>query len=270
MLDDAEIAPYFRGDRLYGNDFNEEQILQWYQDEETGYYDLGTTRRSDSYAYHALNGVHGIRYLPNRSFEHALGIGSAYGKEFHPLCNRIARITIIEPCEEYWSNEIGGVPATYLKAQPSGDLTLESESVDLVTCFGCLHHVPNVGHVLRECGRVLRPAGWMLMREPVVSMGDWRRPRRGLTKHERGIPLDIMREFASTAGLHIANEAIVGFAPLRIIWRRISKRPIYSSCFATWTDAAISRLFRWNYSYHARSFFEKLRPTGAYWVLTKR
>lgn len=45
-------------------------------------------------------------------------------------------------------------------------INLPAESVDRVTCWESLHHVPNSAHVLREIGRVLKPGGIAGFSEP--------------------------------------------------------------------------------------------------------
>lgn len=63
-------------------------------------------------------------------------------------------------------------------------LDFESEQFDLITCLGALHRIPNVSMVVNELYRCLGKGGYLLLREPVVSMGDWSVPREGLTKRE--------------------------------------------------------------------------------------
>jgi len=82
-----------------------------------------------------------------------------------------------------------------------GDIPMRGESADLVICLGVLHHIPNVSHVFAEMARVLRPVAKMVVREPICSMGDWRRPRRGLTRNERGIPSGWNRVTSQIHGL---------------------------------------------------------------------
>ena len=64
-----EMEPYFSGKKLYGNDFTEEQIRQWFRDEELGYYNPGSHSEGGTheYGYHALNRRHGFRILPDRT-----------------------------------------------------------------------------------------------------------------------------------------------------------------------------------------------------------
>ena len=142
-----------------------------------------------SYAYHQLNTMHAFRHLGDRRFGSALGIGSAYGDEFQPISGRIGNLTILEASEALSKGrDVHGVPCRYVAPEESGDLPFEAGSFDLVTSFGVLHHIPNVSHVIRECGRVLADNGVMLLREPIVSMGDWRNPRHGRCAHRPGCP----------------------------------------------------------------------------------
>lgn len=173
---------HFSGERLYGDDFTEAQIAEWFEDEREGYFSL-EPRASYSYGYHARNWRHGFRHLPERTFSDVLGIGSAYGDELKPILQHCKNVTILEPSDGFQNDRFN-----YVKPSPSGDLPFPCQSFDLITCFGVLHHIPNVGHVIEEMTRVLRVGGYILVSEPTHSMGDWNRPRKGLTKRERGIP----------------------------------------------------------------------------------
>jgi ubiquinone/menaquinone biosynthesis C-methylase UbiE len=82
--------------------------------------------------------------------------------------------------------DLNGVPLTYVKPVASGTLPFPDGTFDLITFSGVLHHIPNVSYVVGELARVVTPDGYLLLREPIHSMGDWRGPRRGLTKKNAG------------------------------------------------------------------------------------
>lgn len=268
-MESEVFASYRDGARLYGDDLNAEQIAQWYEDEQEGYANLGAAdRESYQYVYHALNRHHGFRFLPHRRFHDVLGFGSAYGHEFRPLLDRIDRLTIVDPSAAFSSTELDGIPVSYRRPQTSGILDFENNSFDLITCLGVLHHVPNVTFVVRELYRCLRPEGFALLREPIVSMGDWTKPRPGLTRHERGIPLPLFRSAIRDAGFRIVAENLCVFRPLTILWSRLFGAP-YNSSAATRLDAVLSRMFHWNWTYHTDSHLGKFRPSAAYFVLSK-
>ncbi|MEV6686381.1 class I SAM-dependent methyltransferase [Streptomyces sp. NPDC051130] len=46
------------------------------------------------------------------------------------------------------------------------DLPLHDASVDTVICSGVLHHIPSWPDVVREMGRILKPQGVLIVREP--------------------------------------------------------------------------------------------------------
>lgn len=267
--DFGPLEPYFSGRRLYGNDFSEEQIREWYEDEREGYADLGAKDAGAyEYVYHALNEQHGFRHLPDRSFSRVLGIGSAYGDEFAPIADRIDEVTILEPSESFVRDEVHGKPARWVKPVAGGTLPFADCSFDLVTCLGVLHHIPNVTHVVNEIHRCMRPDGWALVREPVVSMGDWRRPRAGLTSRERGIPLAILRDTLVGAGFRVVHEAPCVFPPVQKLWHAFG-REAFNSGIGARLDAVLSRALRSNLSYHADSFMKRFRPVAVYCVLTR-
>lgn len=264
----TDIRHYLDGKALYGDDFGPSQIAEWYRNEAEGYADLGAKNsESYSYGYHGWNRMFGYRYLPGKKFPRVLGFGSAYGDELLPIIDRIGTITVVDPSSSFVKESIGGKPAKYIKPSPDGRLPEADESFDLITCFGVLHHIPNVSFVFGELSRTLGIDGYLLLREPIISMGDWRRPRRGLTQRERGIPLSFLRSLAASNGLRVVKETLCGF-PLttRLVgWRNDA----FNSDGIARFDAAISAGFAWNKNYHPKNRLEKLRPTSVFHVLQK-
>jgi SAM-dependent methyltransferase len=186
------MKQYLSGNELFGDNFDFEQIKKWYEMESEGYALLGNQNK-DSYEYHYnnLNIIHGFSKIKGDKFERVLGMGSAWGYEFEPILSNINSLTIIEPSDNLINNKIGEIKPDYVKPSILGDLPFDDNSFDLITCFGTLHHIPNVSFVISELRRVLKPNGFLLIREPIISMGDWRNLRKGLTKNERGIPAHI-------------------------------------------------------------------------------
>lgn len=265
----VEVDRCLRGEKLFGDDFTPEEIEAWFRDEQDGYYNLGAKEReSYHYPYHALDWLHGFSALPRESFRHVLGIGSAYGGELLPIAPRVARITILEPSDGFVVKEIAGVPVEYVKPVPTGRLPFGDGSFDLITCLSVLHHIPNVSTVVAEIFRCLEPAGFALVREPVISMGDWRRQRKGLTKRERGIPLPLLREMIGQTGFRVLRERPCVF-PLTRRLNYVLKSPVFNSSFFTRADAAISRLPVWSKRYHPVWWIQKLRPSAVFFVLQR-
>ncbi len=107
----------------------------------------------------------------------------------------IEQITILDPSEQFVVNEFKGKPIIYVKPTVEGKMEFPNNSFDVITSFGTLHHIPNVEFIIDEMARVLKPGGYLLIREPIISMGDWRNPRNGLTSRERGIPFELMKNY---------------------------------------------------------------------------
>lgn len=267
---------YFSGAELYGDDFDAQQIASWFADEEHGYADLqgvdsqgSVQQKRPAYGYAALNVHHGYSALPrDLRFRHALGFGSNLGDELLPVFDRIERITLLDASDRYVVSDLRGVPVRYLLADPTGTIALESGSVDLITCFGVLHHIPNVSTVLRELGRVLAPGGWLLLREPTTTMGDWRRPRRGLTLRERGIPRALLLSMVERSGLQVRRARDCVFPP----WVRLCGAlgiGSFGSAAAMAVDDLFSRASTWNYAYHRESVCARFAPASLFVVATK-
>ncbi len=260
---------YLSGAELYGDDVDPSEIAAWHSDEKEGYADLGAKNSGAyRYSYHALNARHGFRHLPDRTFNRVLGLGSARGDEFQPIAQHIEHLTIVDPSDSFIRSVVHGVPVDYVKPEVSGDLLFSDDSFELITCLGVLHHIPNVSHIVRELFRCLQPGGFALLREPVVSMGDWTRPRRGLTRRERGIPLHLFRKICKTVGFEIVNEKLCVFPLIPRLWKWMG-RPAYNDPLATALDSALCAAFRWNLRYHRTHALQKFSPTAVYTVLTK-
>jgi len=268
--DQACVEAALRGELLYGDDFGQEEIDAWFEEEREGYFNLHRAGRPvpGAYEFGALAQQHGFRWLPACTFDHALGIGSADGAELAPLAPRTRRISILEPSEGYSLSSIGGTPVTYVKPHPSGRLPFPAGTCDLIVGFNVLHHVPNVSTVIGEMYRVLEPGGFVLLREPTHSMGDWRTPRRGLTPRERGIPLKMFREIVQRARFQIVRETRCMFSlTSRLAWFWPEK--VWRSNGVVMLDRLLCALPVWPDVYHARNAIQKLRPTSVAYVLSK-
>jgi SAM-dependent methyltransferase len=275
QTNDLEIEQALRGELLYGDNFSTEQIAQWFEDEKDGYFNLyygaETAGGPDSaeYEYAQLAEQHCYKWLPKREFANALGVGSAHGAELKPILQRSMSVTVLEPSDGFASTTIDGKSVTYVKPQASGLMPFKSQSFDIVVCFSVLHHIPNVSTVINEMFRVLKPGGYALLREPTHSMGDWRQPRRGLTKRERGIPLQIFRDIIARAGFRTEKETCCMFS-------LISRLSIFTGGKSVWTFDRIAKLDRlvcalpvWSRKYGAERFWHKIRPTAVSFVLVK-
>lgn len=267
MQDDLQI--YLRGEKLYGDDFSPAKIEEWFKDEEDAYSKIIKGRHSEYiYPYHALNWFHAFRFLSHRRFQHILGFGSAYGEELRPLVEQCERISILEPSPDFDVHELQGKPVQYIRPQSNGILPFEQNTFDLIVCLGVLHHLPKVSTAIREMARAATPGAYVLIREPVISMGDWRKHRKGLTKRERGIPMKILRQMIDESGLKIWRQAACQFS-LTSRLNYLIGAPVYNSRICTRVDAFLCGLPLWSNRYHPQFFFHKLRPWSVFYMLRK-
>ena len=269
----SDLEVYFSGEKLYGDDFPTDQIEAWYKAESEGYANLGNKEaRKASYQYHALNRIHGFRYLSKtQGLGDVLGFGAAWGYEFEPLTGRIDRLTIVEPSENMRSKKIGPLHPTYVKPSVDGKMEFADKSFDLITCFGTLHHIPNVTFVLEEMIRVLKPGGMLLLREPIISMGDWTQARTGLTANERGIPLSHFNKVFRNQNVKIISRSLCFTMAYQLskLFRKVLPRSLYSYPFYIRIDRIISFLLQKNVRYHATRKIHRIAPSSVYFVLKK-
>jgi SAM-dependent methyltransferase len=197
-----------------------------------------------------------------------LSIGGAYGHELLPLLGRINEVTIVEPSDAFVASRLGDTTIRYVKPASSGLMPFADASFDLVCALSVLHHIPNVSVVLGEMHRCLKPGGWALLREPTTSMGDWRRPRRGLTRNERGLPLEWFRRAVMGAGFQVVRETRC----MNAVTPRLGKalrRGAYNSEFLVTLDSVLTRLISWNRTYHAVTILQRVRSWAVAYVLRR-
>jgi SAM-dependent methyltransferase len=266
------MEAYFSGEKLYGDDFTAKEIGRWYADEKEGYAQLISEKRATyNYGYHEVNKKYGFKYLPHKRYLRALGIGSALGEEFVPILSLIDQLFILEPSDALEAPFIGGVQPQYVKPHESGEMDFPGNFFDLIVCFDTLHHIPNVSYVLSEAYRCLRKGGYFLVKEPIGSMGDWRHPRPGLTKRERGIPYSYFLRMFDELGFKIVRQSrfftVTSFLERKT--KKILPKPIFSYRSYLWIDQILSRVFCWNLVYHPRNRWQRIAPSSVFFVLSK-
>ena len=272
---DQDVEQYFSGRRLVGDDLPLEGIQRWYESELEAYADLGSKNKENyAYEYHALNTVHGYKYVAGVStFKNVLGLGSAWGHEFLPIAERIENLTIVEPSQQIRSEQVGSVRPRYVSPAIDGTLSFETGTFDLITAFGALHHIPNVSYVFSELTRVLKPGGYLLVREPIVTQGDWRFPRPGVTRNERGIPLGVFDDIVRRSELRVVNRSLffTGTSFLIRVFCALTggRFLIHTKVPYILFDKHLSSLMRWNVTYHRTRLLQKLAPDSVYYVLQK-
>lgn len=266
------LNKYFDGEVLYGDDFDSQQIKEWFDHEAEAYANLSVNKpieeaKNQKYTYSVLNNFLGFRHLNLGKNLTAMGIGAAYGAEFVPIQEHLKEIHILEPSDQLIAEKLGDIPLVYSKPDISGKMPYEDNQFDIITCFGTLHHIPNVSFVVSEMARVLKPGGYLLIREPIISMGDWNQPRKGLTQYERGIPLKVFRNMIQNAKLKVIKESPC--FTLLFVFQRILKRQLHESMAYLRLDRILSSLFLPNYTYHATTKLKRIAPTNVFYVLKK-
>jgi ubiquinone/menaquinone biosynthesis C-methylase UbiE len=262
------LMEFYSGKKLFGDDFNLEEIREWYGLEENACYegyDQGRKRMPNN---DYLHWQYGYRWaLADRNnLGKVLGLGSGNGEEFRPVRQWIEHLYIVESAEGYFRND---ATTTYVKARADGGLDFPGNFFDASVNIAVLHHIPNVSRVLIELFRVLKPGGFCLVKEPVTTLGPWHRPRKsGLAPCERGFPRILLDEMSRRAGFEIVRKTYFEFPPLRHLRDRFGI-DTYNSNFWTGVDQLFCKLTDWNYRYHREHWFRKFAPSYVFLVLRK-
>lgn len=271
------IEECLQGKLLYGDDYDYERIKKWFDEEKEGYSNLGTNEleklSEDIYHYHNLNKLYGFPILESKTnLNKVLGIGSAGGHEFEPIKEKIDHLFILEPSSDLKQNTISGIEINYNSPNISGKMDYQDENFDLITSFGVLHHIPNVSFVISEIHRVLKPNGYFIVREPIISMGDWRHERKGLTKNERGIPVNVFKRIIEENNFDVISEnyCFTLTTTINKIFGRFLKHPIYYYRPYLILDKIISNLLKNNVKYFTHNKFNKIYPQNVFFVLKKK
>lgn len=269
-IKDGAVAAALRGERIYGDDFDAAAVGEWFEAERDGYSSLAhEDALQPVYVYGAMDRNYGWRHMTSEGSLKAMGLGSAFGCEFETLAPRLQHVTIVEPQEFYWRDEIAGVPASYVSPNASGRIPAQNQSFDLVTAFGVLHHIPTVTATVAELVRVLRPGGRLMIREPITSMGDWRHPRPGLTARERGIPPALMEKAIAEGGGQILSVSYLGFGPLLKLASVCGIRSPWKHKSFVAVDRLCCQIFKGPGAYHRTTTASRFAPAIGYWVVTK-
>ena len=267
------LQEHLVGERLIGNDLSGADLQQWYDEEANGFYQIVTDAHATAGEVEfnpdtvAMNRFHGS-YLPKQRFDECLAIGCANGADLLALELDIGHVTAIEPSREWWSESRDGVSFSYRMPTLDGTIDLADNSVDLVVALGSLHHVATVEHVVSEMLRVLKPGGAFLVREPMTSMGDFRGPRVGLTRYERGIPFGLMRQFILNGGGRLVRTLPCSFQGVRLAVLPFGILA-HNHMPLVWLDYVASKLLMFNSRYWRPRLIDKLAPTSMVYVATK-
>lgn len=264
-----ELAEYFNGKKLIGDNYSKEDILAWYSQEKEAYASLFSSEPY-FYKYHALNKACGFDFIKVYLMNNlrVCAFGSAYGDELIPISDMVISTILIDSDDSFHKKSVfEGVKK--ILANPGGEIKLPDQSLDLITCFGVLHHIPNVSFVLSELARCLTEGGILLIREPITTMGDWRFLRTGATKNERGIPDKIFDQIIQDCGLQIIKKTPCFFPPFSAVCRKLGIHP-YMHKVTVSIDLLLSKIFIWNYRYHRTNFVSKFAPACNFYVCQKR
>jgi 2-polyprenyl-3-methyl-5-hydroxy-6-metoxy-1,4-benzoquinol methylase len=255
------------GNVLAGDDFDETQLRRWYEQEKEAYFlDDATSGRQDPwYAY--MRYVNDRLVFPRVAARSGsilfLGTGDGVEAETFHQAHPDWNLLFVEASDSFKTELALRFPrARVVEPHPSGDLAVESESQDVICAFSVLHHIANVSHVLGELYRLTTPGGWLFIREPCSSMGDWR-GSRSATPNERGISRHLLTRMAAEAGfVTAAPPRPVVFGPLNKVLKRTIGFRFVPMPVLYLVDRALSSAVALNDQYWRDAWYKKVGPSS--------
>lgn len=267
---------YLSGNKVWGDDFTEEEIKAWFKDEESGYYNLcsssGSVKLNNSDKENKIHSYYGYPYIEKRKFQTAMGLGSADGREFKPIIKNIKDLTIVEAAEEFFHDfNTGEGHAKYVKPDVMGKLDFPDEYFDFIMASSVLYHIPNVSYVFGELTRCLSSGGILIVSEPIVNMGGLEGKRPGLTLRERGIPISFFEEQVKHYEYNVLLKKTFNHAVTRKIISPICKKGLSDSKFVLRIDDFLCNYLALKTKYHTTNIIQKLfQAADIYLVLEKQ
>ena len=88
-------------------------------------------------------------------------------------------------------------------------LPLPDASLDLLTAFDTIEHIPEEMETLRECRRVLKPGGWMVISVPAYQWLFTHQDK--MVHHQRRYTAGQMRRKLESAGFRVEKTSYINF-----------------------------------------------------------
>lgn len=264
---------YVFGEKLFGDDYTLAEINQWYHEESKSYDEQfridANVLDNYKYQYNSLNRIVGFDKIDKqKKIKNILSFGGALGYEIESLIPYAENIYIIEPSKVLRRQSIFGKTINYCDPTINGKIDFPDGFFDIITCFGVLMYIPNVTFVLEELYRCLGSNGYLLIREPITSLGIGQSNRPGCGHNTRGIPLNYFRSWIAKHHFSHVITTFHMFGPLIKILS-FCKIEIYNNIITTKLDVLISRLFSFNYKYTRNTIKDKFAPGSVFLVLKK-
>jgi SAM-dependent methyltransferase len=273
-----DISPSIKNGRvLVGDDFTDEQLSIWYEQEKEAFYEkyAANSEVDPWYAYMKyVNEILGFSKINKSEDEHKsilfLGPGSGIEVERFASNNPDWSLNFIESSDNFKLQLRRKFPLSRIKdATISGDIALRKNCQDVVCAFSVLHHIPNISKVVGEIFRVTKPGGLFMVREPCSSMSDWRY-NRSATPNERGISCYLLTSIAQSTGFELVSKPIpVLFAPINKILKKTIGFSFIPFNLLYRIDRLISQIVSFNDYYWRDTWYKKIGPSSYFYVFRK-
>ena len=264
------------GIELAGDNLDELQLEKWYLQEQEAYFESNDAGYDEDpwykYMRHTNDNIFFSRINPNLGKGNITFFGPARGTEAKNIQNVSEdwHYNFIESSDnfrEVLEREFNN--SNVIEPNIFGKVNLADNSQDVVCAFSTLHHIANISDLLQEIYRILKPNGYLFIREPCAFMGDWRYSRKA-TPNERGISKSFFLKTSNEIGYTLDSNPIpICFEPINKTFSRLNIWKYVSIKLLFYVDRLISKLLSYNDHYWRDSFLKKLGPSSYSYVFRK-
>lgn len=269
-----------RGTVLYGDELSSLQLEEWYKQESEAFFLQNSLSSSEDpwYAYmRYVNRIYAFSYLSSLlpTSPSILALGPGDGAELEDLSFYFNQPSLyaLESSSSFRVSLSHKFPSISLVSPHySGSIDLPDSHVDFTLALSVLHHIPNVSFVLSEIDRVLKPGGFVIVREPCSSMGIWG-TKRVCTPNERGISKNYFLSKARRLGWTLLKPPLpIHFEPMNKLFHSLNlyqKPSLLQHQFLFAIDTLVNKIIAFNDIYWRDTLLSKFGPSSYFYLLRK-
>ncbi len=287
MLPEHPKYSIIMGNELFGDNFSEKELKEWFDIEAEGFSALESNAKASKedpwYAYNRYINEKYVWDVIDREFGSiqcisllVLGPGSGEELETYIHAHSNVRLRLIEPSAYFRRILAEKFPKAIIESGLSNGVSvLDKLEHDAIVALQVFHHVANVSKTIHDLSIQLKKGGLLISREPCSSMGLWAERGKYLdraTPNERGIPKQIMIKAALREGLQLYSSAYplpICLDPLNKLILKMHLYPVINNKIIYLLDRVLGGCLKFNDYYWRDRWWKKLGPSTYHYIFKR-